>query len=72
MASILSRSSSPSPVDSLPPSFEVRNYGDSLRDTVSRITAKGSQDVSRFLHSDLVILSSSPVKSRAAMPPPLL
>jgi helix-turn-helix, Psq domain len=59
-------------VDSLPPSFEVRNYGDSLRDAVSRITAEGSQDVSRFLHSDLVILSSSPIKPRAAVPPPSL
>ena len=78
MASILSRSSSSSPSPqgspslegSLPRSFDVKNREDTLREAVSGITVDGSQDVSRFLHSDLVLLSSSPVKTRAAAPPP--
>jgi hypothetical protein len=70
MASIRSGSCSPSPICSLPPSFDVRNPGDTLRQAVSRITAERSQEISRFLHGDLVILSSSPIKPRTATPLP--
>ena len=70
MATLRSGSSSPSPVGSLPPSFDVRNRGDTLREAVSRTTAEASQEVSRLLHSDAVTLSSSPANLRAAAPLP--